>query len=75
MMDSLTGYLDNMAAAAMNGGSAFEQYTSNFTKLTNNKPTLANNVDKQKKELTDLCHKNNFLKNKLSAATGPVGNE
>ena len=48
MMDSLTGYLDNMAAAAMNGGSAFEQYTANFTKLTNNKPALANNVEKKK---------------------------
>ena len=49
MMDSLTGYLDNMAAAAMNAGSAFEQYTANFTKLTNNKPALANNVDKKKR--------------------------
>ena len=47
MMDSLSGYLDNMAAAAMNGGSAFEQYMLNFTKLSDNNTSLANTVNKQ----------------------------
>ena len=46
-MDSLSGYLDNMAAAAMNGGSAFEQYMLNFTKLSDNNTSLANTVNKQ----------------------------
>ena len=73
MMDYLTGYLDNMAAAAINSGSTFEQYTQKFNKLVNNNTTLNNNVDKQQKELTDLCRKNNLLKNKLSAAAEPGG--
>ena len=46
-MDSLLSYLDNMAAAAMNGGSAFEQYMLNFTKLSDNNTSLANTVNKQ----------------------------
>ena len=46
-MGSLTGYLDNMAAVAMNSGSAFEQYTANFTNLAKNNTTLANNFNKK----------------------------
>ena len=57
MIDSLTGYLDTMAAAAINGGSKFEQYAAKLTKLAKNSITLANTVDKQKNELTDLRQK------------------
>ena len=71
MMDSLSSYLDNMAAAAMNGGSAFEHYMANFTKLANNNTTLTNTVNKQQKELRDLHRENNFLKKELSAAAEP----
>ena len=72
-MNSLAGYLDNMTTASMNEVSAFKQYTANFTKITNNNTNLANTVNKQQKELTDLCHKNNSLKNKLSADAEPGG--
>ena len=70
-MDSLSGYLDNMSATAMNDSSVLEQYTENFTNISNNNTTLANTVKKKEKELTDLCRKNNSLKKKLSAAAEP----
>ena len=54
-MDSLAGYLDNMAATAMNGGSAFEQYIEKFTKLSDNTTTLANTVNKQQTKFMGLC--------------------
>ena len=35
-----------MAATVINCGSTFEQYTANFTNITNNNTTLANTVNK-----------------------------
>ena len=72
-MDSLMGYVDNMAAATMNDGSTFKQYTSNFIKLAYNNTTLANSINKQQKELMEFRHGNNSLKKKLSAAAEPGG--
>ena len=59
----------------MNSGSALEQYTSNFTKLSNNNNTLVNTVYKQQNYLMDLRRENNSLKNKLSTAAEPGGGE
>ena len=75
MIDSLAGYLDNMVAMAMNGGSTFKQYTTNFTKIVKKNTTLANTIDKKQKDLTELRCKNNSLKNKLSTAAEPGGGE
>ena len=50
-MGSLTGYLDNMAAVAMNSGSAFEQYTANFTNLAKTTPPWPTISTKSKRNL------------------------
>ena len=72
-MDSLSGYLDNMAAVDINGGSEFDQYMSKFTNLASNNTTLENTVNKQQNESRDLCRENNYLKKKLSADAEPGG--
>ena len=70
-------YMDNMAAVAMKGGSTSEQYMYIFSNLTNNNKTLAKTIDKQQKELTDLCRENNSLQKKFCTAVEPggIGNE
>ena len=54
MVDSLVGYLDNLSGAVTNGGSTFEQYSENFTKLANSIVTLTGTNKKQQAELRAL---------------------
>jgi len=73
MVDSLAGYLDNMAAAVTNGGSTFEQYAENFTKLADSIVTLTDTNKKQQAELRALREENASLKKKLAASDAGGG--
>ena len=65
MVESLGGYLDNLAGAVTNGGSKFEQYSENFMKLSNSIVTMMDTNKKEQAELQDLREENANLKKKV----------
>ena len=66
MVDSLGGYLDNLAVTVTNRDSKFEHYSENFMKLANSIVTLMDINKKQQSELQALHKENANLKNKVT---------
>ena len=66
MVDSIGGYLDNLAGTVTNLGSAFEKYAENFMELENSIITLMDTNNNQQAELRALYEDNLNLKKKVA---------
>ena len=73
MVDSIGGYLDNLAGAVTNRGSAFEKYADNFMELENSIIMLMYTNKNHQAELQALHEDNSNLKKKVATPdTGGV---